>query len=167
MDYVLIAAIMTFFILLYVLNIKEGYTDSYVNSTLESIKLVKGNVEKTLNNIKDLTGTNTGTTTTIDLMSTIEEIQSGLDSDSYKKINDVTRNSIINQKNNLLSIQNNILSIRKKLKDVLDSVNVSIVPLNSTNQQTIPLLDAIKSITNDLNDITNYLNKIPDKSPDS
>jgi hypothetical protein len=167
MDYVLIAAIMTFFILLYVLNIKEGYTDSYVNSTLESIKLVKGNVEKTLNNIKDLTGTNTGTTTTIDLMSTIEEIQSGLDSDSYKKINDVTRNSIINQKNNLLSIQNNVLSIRKKLKDVLDSVNVSIVPLNSTNQQTIPLLDAIKSITNDLNDITDYLNKIPDKSPDS
>ena len=162
MDYVLIAAIMTFFILLYVLNSREGYTDSYLNNTIESVALVKANVTKTLNNIKDLTGTNSGTTTTIDVMSSLEQIQSGLDSESYKTLNGVSLASINNQKNNLLSIQSNILSIRKKLKEVLDSVNVSIIPLNSTRQETVSLIEGINKITQDLNIVTENLNKIPD-----
>jgi len=163
MDYVLIAAIMTFFILLYVLNSREGYTDSYLNNTLESVALVKANVAKTLNNIKDLTGTNTGTTTTIDAMSSIEQIQTGLDSESYKTLNPVSLAAIGNEKNNLLSIQSNIVSIRKKLKEVLDSVNVSIIPLNSTRQQSVSLIEGINKISEDLNSVTENLNKIPDR----
>jgi hypothetical protein len=164
MDYGLIAAIMTFFILLYVLNknSREGYTDSYINNTIESIAIVKSNVAKTLINIKDLTGTNTGTTTTIDAMSSIEQIQSGLDSESYKSLNGVSLASINNQKNSLISIQTNIVSIRKKIKEVLDSVNVTITPLNSTRQQTVSLLEGINKISDDLTIIEQNLNKIPD-----
>jgi len=161
MDYLFIAAILTFFILFYV-NTREGYTDSHINNTIESITVVKGNVNKTLNNIKDLTGTNTGTSSTIDLMDTLEKIQTGLDSAPYKDLNDVSKTTITNQKNNILSIQNNIISIRKKLKEVLDSVNVSIVPLNSTGQKSVPLIEAINSITQDLNKVTDNLNKVPD-----
>jgi len=162
MDYVLIAAIMTFFILLYVLNTREGYTDTYLNNTLESIALVKGNVTKTINNIKDLTGTNTGTTSTIDLMSSLEQIQTGLGSESYKNLNAVSLTSINNQKTNLLAIQNNVVSIRNKLKDVLGSVNVSIIPLNTTTQRSVSLMEALNGITEDLNVVTENLNKIPD-----
>jgi hypothetical protein len=160
MDYVLIAAIMTFFILLYVLNIREGYTDSYINSTIESITEVKGNIGKNLNNIKDLTGTNTGTSVTIDLMSSLEQIQTGIT--SYKDMNAVTLTAINNEKNNLVAIQNNIVNIRKKLKEVLESVNVSIIPLNSRNQTTLSLVEAMNRITVDLNTVSANLNKIPD-----
>ena len=160
MDYVLIAAIMTFFILLYVLNIREGYTDSYINSTIESITVVKGNIGKNLINIKDLTGTNTGTSATIDLMSSLEQIQTGIT--SYKDMNAVTLTAINNEKNNLVAIQNNIVNVRKKLKEVLESVNVSIIPLNSSNQTTLSLVEAMNRITVDLNTVSANLNKIPD-----
>jgi hypothetical protein len=161
MDYVLIAAIMTFFILLYVLNIREGYTDSYINSTVDSIKTVKGNIEKNLINIKDLIGTNTGNSNTIDLMNSIGEIQSGIS--TYKDLNSVSLAAINKEYNNMLVIQNNIISIRKKLKGVLESVNVSIIPLNSTNQVTLSLVDAMNHIKEDLNAVSTNLNQIPDE----
>jgi hypothetical protein len=163
MDYVLIAAIMTFFILLYILNIREGYTDSHINNTIESINATIGNVTKTLTNIKDLTGTNTGTTTTIDVMDALEKIQSGLDSESYKNLDEVSLTSINLQKTYLLVVQNNIVNIRNKLKDVLGTINVSIIPMNSNRQQGVPLIDAIKGVSDDLNIISSNLNKIPDK----
>jgi hypothetical protein len=53
MDYVLIVAIMTFFILFYALNRREGYTDTNINNTIEEINRVKENVNKTLINLNN------------------------------------------------------------------------------------------------------------------
>jgi hypothetical protein len=58
MDYVMITAILTFFVLFFFLKNKEGYTDSYINGAIESLKKTSGNIEKTVLNIKDLTNTN-------------------------------------------------------------------------------------------------------------
>ena len=116
MDYVLIVAILTFFILFYALNRREGYTDTNINNTIEEINRVKENVNKTLTNVKDLTGTNTGTTTTIDVMTSIEQLQTGIDSKPYENLDSYTLTYIKNQKERLLVIQNNIVSIRKKIK---------------------------------------------------
>lgn len=164
MDYVLIAAIMTFFILLYVLNIREGYTDSYVNKTIESISKAKDNVVKTLENIKDLTGTNTNAkTNSIDILDSLEQIQAGLDSESYKKLDGVPLNAITREKESLVNIQNNVIKIKEKIKELLYSANVTVFPLYEENPSTIPLLTAINNITNDLNIVSNNLNKIPNK----
>ena len=165
MDYVLIVAILTFFILFYALNRREGYTDTNINNTIEEINRVKENVNKTLTNVKDLTGTNTGTTTTIDVMTSIEQLQTGIDSKPYENLDSYTLTYIKNQKERLLVIQNNIVSIRKKIKDVIDSTNVTVIPLDSSTQQSLSFVEAIKIIKDELNIITDSLNKIPDKAP--
>lgn len=164
MDYVILTAIMTFFILLYFLNTKEGYTDSYINKSIENIEKTKGNVNKTIDNIKILIGKNKDNSYTIDIMGVLDPIYNGIT--SYKKLKTPMNQNILNeiekQKGYLNTIQNNIGQINLNIKDAIESINVSTTGLNDSIPMTIPLLDALNNLLNDLNTVNNNLKQIPD-----
>jgi len=162
MDYVIITAILTFFVLLFFLKNQEGYTDSYINATIESLKKTNENITKTVTNIKDLTGLNTGNSAVnIDVLIALEQMQSGIE--SYKSPNSITLKAIELEKDNINVIQNNVVEINKKLKEVLDPVYVSIVRLKETRPVMVPLLTALNYLSDDITTINNKLQTIPDK----
>jgi hypothetical protein len=79
MDYVIITAILTFFVLLFFVKNKEGYTDSYINSGIESLKKTNENISKTVITIKNFTGTNVGSTEVkIDVLDALEQLNESL-----------------------------------------------------------------------------------------
>jgi len=164
MDYVMIAAILTFFVLFFLKN-KEGYTDSYINTTVEKLKKTSGNIDKTINNIKDLTNTNnTSSSLKIDVLDALEQINESL------KVNGGIDPDILTKielyKNNLTDIQDNIMKINKKSKEALDAAYVPIVRLNETKPIMVPLLTALDFVSADISTIKNLLQTIPDKKRD-
>jgi len=164
MDYIMITAILTFFVLFF-LNIKEGYTDSYVNATVEKLKKTSGNIDKTINNIKDLTNTNnTSSSLKIDVLDALEQINEGLKVNGGIDPDILTK--IESYKNNLTDVQDNIMNINKKSKEALDSVYIPVVRLNETKPIMVPLLTALKFVSDDISTIKNLLQTIPDKKRD-
>ena len=164
MDYMMITAILTFFVLFF-LNIKEGYTDSYVNATVEKLKKTSGNIDKTINNIKDLTNTNnTSSSLKIDVLDALEQINEGL------KVNGGIDPDILTKietyKNNLTDVQDNIMNINKKSKEALDATYIPVVRLNETKPIMVPLLTALNFVSADISTIKNLLQTIPDKKKD-
>lgn len=161
MDYVIITAILTFFVLFFVKN-KEGYTDSFVNTAIDNLKKTMDNIATTVTNIKNLSGTNVGSSEVkIDVLDSIEQITESL------KVNTTmppTASTMLDlQKTNLTGIQDNIIKIHKKLKEVLESANVSIIRLNETNSVMVPLLSAINFVSEDIKIVNDKLQTIPDK----
>jgi hypothetical protein len=165
MDYVMITAILTFFVLFFFLKNKEGYTDSYINGAIESLKKTSGNIEKTVLNIKDLTNTNNSGSSPlkIDVLEAIEQVGESL---KNKEIDPEISTNIELQKQNLNAIQDNIIKINKKLKEVLDPVFVTVIRMNETKPVSVPLLTALNFVSTDITTINNYLQAIPDKKPD-
>ena len=156
---------MLFFILLYFLKIKEGYTDSFTGKTVDSINKTKENVIKTIDIIKDLSGKNVNSKISINLQEALGSgtIQDGLETDKYKKLNPNTLSTIENQRTNINSIQYNINQINDKMKDMIETTSVSIIPLNDTKPVKTSLSVALDNLLDDLNTISKNLKQIPDK----
>ena len=162
MDYVLITAILTFFVLLFFLKNQEGYTDSYINATIDSLKKTNENISKTVTNIKNLTSTNTGSTEIkIDVLDALEQINECLKINT--SLGSDTSSKIELQKTNLNGIQENIININKKFKEVLDPLYVSIIRLNDDKPIMVPLLTALNFVSEDILTINNNLQTLPDK----
>ena len=162
MDYVILTAILTFFVLFFFVKNKEGYTDSFVNAAIDSLKKTSNNITTTVTNIKNLSGTIVGSgEVKIDVLEPIEQITESL------KVNTTmppTASTMLDlQKTNLTGIQDNIIKIHKKLKEVLESANVSIIRLNETNSVMVPLLSAINFVSEDIKIVNDKLQTIPDK----
>jgi len=162
----MITAILTFFVLFFFLKNKEGYTDSYINGAIESLKKTSGNIEKTVLNIKDLTNTNNSGSSPlkIDVLEAIEQVSESLKTN--KEMDPDISTNIELQKQKLNEIQNNIIKINNKLKEVLDPVFVSVIRMNETKPVSVPLLTALNFVSTDITTINNYLQAIPDKKPD-
>ena len=160
MDYVIITAILTFFVLFFVKN-KEGYTDSFVNTAIENLKKTMDNITTTVTNIKNLSGTNVGSSEVkIDVLDSIEQITESLKVNTTMPPSASTMLGI--QKTNLTGIQDNIIKINKKLKDVLESASVSIIRLNETKPVMVPILTAINFVSEDIKIVNDKLQAIPD-----
>lgn len=165
MDYVMITAILIFFVLFFLKN-KEGYTDSYINTTVERLKKTSGNIDKTIINIKDLTNTNNTSSSTlkIDVLEALEQINEGL------KVNRDIDPDILTKievyKNNLNVVQDNVMNINKKSREALDAVYVPVVRLNETKPVMVPLLTALNFVSADITSINKLLQSIPDKKID-
>ena len=164
MDYVIITAILTFFVLFFVRN-KEGYTDSYVNSAIDNLKKTIDNITTTVTNIKNLSGTNVGSSEVkIDVLDSIEQITESLKVNTTMPPSASTMLGV--QKTNLTGIQDNVIKINKKLKDVLESANVSIIRLNETKPVMVPILTAINFVSEDIKIVNDKLQAIPDVDVD-
>ena len=160
MDYVIITAILTFFVLFFVKN-KEGYTDSFVNTAIENLKKTMDNITTTVTNIKNLSGTNVGSSEVkIDVLDSIEQITESLKVNTTMPPSASTMLGV--QKTNLTGIQDNVIKINKKLKDVLESANVSIIRLNETKPVMVPILTAINFVSEDIKIVNDKLQAIPD-----
>ena len=164
MDYVILTAILTFFVLFFVKN-KEGYTDSFVNTAIDNLKKTMDNITTTVTNIKNLSGTNVGSSEVkIDVLEPIEQITESL------KVNTTmppTASTMLDlQKTNLTGIQDNVIKINKKLKEVLESANVSIIRLNETKPVMVPILTAINFVSEDIKIVNDKLQAIPDVDVD-
>lgn len=160
MDYVIITAILTFFVLFFVKN-KEGYTDSFVNAAIDNLKKTMDNITTTVTNIKNLSGTNVGNSEVkIDVLDSIEQITESLKVNTTMPPSASTMLGI--QKTNLTGIQDNVIKINKKLKDVLESANVSIIRLNETKPVMVPILTAINFVSEDIKIVNDKLQTIPD-----
>ena len=164
MDYVIITAILTFFVLFFVRN-KEGYTDSYVNSAIDNLKKTIDNITTTVTNIKNLSGTNVGSSEVkIDVLDSIEQITESLKVNTTMPPSASTMLGV--QKTNLTGIQDNVIKINKKLKDVLESASVSIIRLNETKPVMVPILTAINFVSEDIKIVNDKLQAIPDVDVD-
>ena len=165
MDYVIITAILTFFVLLFFVKNKEGYTDSYINSGIESLKKTNENISKTVITIKNFTGTNVGSTEVkIDVLDALEQLNESLKVNSTTTpISSEILTKIELQKNNLNGVQDNFIKINKKLKEVLAPVYVSIIRLNEIKPKMVPLLTALNIVSEDITTINNNLQTLPDK----
>ena len=164
MDYVIITAILTFFVLFFVKN-KEGYTDSFVNTAIDNLKKTMDNITTTVTNIKNLSGTNVGSSEVkIDVLDSIEQITESLKVNTTMPPSASTMLGV--QKTNLTGIQDNIIKINKKLKDVLESANVSIIRLNETKPVMVPILTAINFVSEDIKIVNDKLQAIPDVDVD-
>ena len=160
MDYVIITAILTFFVLFFVKN-KEGYTDSFVNTAIENLKKTMDNITTTVTNIKNLSGTNVGSSEVkIDVLDSIEQITESLKVNTTMPPSASTMLGV--QKTNLTGIQDNVIKINKKLKDVLESASVSIIRLNETKPVMVPILTAINFVSEDIKIVNDKLQAIPD-----
>ena len=160
MDYVIITAILTFFVLFFVKN-KEGYTDSFVNTAIDNLKKTMDNITTTVTNIKNLSGTNVGSSEVkIDVLDSIEQITESLKVNTTMPPSASTMLGV--QKTNLTGIQDNVIKINKKLKDVLESANVSIIRLNETKPVMVPILTAINFVSEDIKIVNDKLQAIPD-----
>jgi hypothetical protein len=160
MDYVIITAILTFFVLFFVKN-KEGYTDSFVNMAIENLKKTMDNITTTVTNIKNLSGTNVGSSEVkIDVLDSIEQITESLKVNTTMPPSASTMLGV--QKTNLTGIQDNVIKINKKLKEVLESANVSIIRLNETKPVMVPILTAINFVSEDIKIVNDKLQAIPD-----
>lgn len=164
MDYVIITAILTFFVLFFVKN-KEGYTDSYVNTAIDNLKKTIDNISTTVTNIKNLSGTNVGSSEIkMDVLDSIEQITESLKVNTTMPPTASTELDL--QKTNLTSIQDNIIRINKKLKEVLESANVPIIRLNEKKPVMVPILTAINFISEDIKSVNYKLQSIPDVEKD-
>jgi len=164
MDYVIITAILTFFVLFFVRN-KEGYTDSYVNSAIDNLKKTIDNISTIVINIKNLSGTAVGSNEVkMDVLDSIEQITESLKVNTTMPPTASTELDL--QKTNLTSIQDNIIRINKKLKEVLESANVPIIRLNEKKPVMVPLLTAINFISEDIKSVNYKLQAIPDVEKD-
>lgn len=164
MDYVIITAILTFFVLFFVKN-KEGYTDSFVNMAIENLKKTMDNITTTVTNIKNLSGTNVGSSEVkIDVLDSIEQITESLKVNTTMPPSASTMLGV--QKTNLTGIQDNVIKINKKLKEVLESANVSIIRLNETKPVMVPILTAINFVSEDIKIVNDKLQAIPDVDVD-
>lgn len=164
MDYVIITAILTFFVLFFVKN-KEGYTDSFVNTAIDNLKKTMDNIATTVTNIKNLSGTNVGSSEVkIDVLDSIEQITESLKVNTTMPPSASTMLGV--QKTNLTGIQDNVIKINKKLKDVLESANVSIIRLNETKPVMVPILTAINFVSEDIKIVNDKLQSIPDADVD-
>jgi hypothetical protein len=160
MDYVIITAILTFFVLFFVKN-KEGYTDSFVNTAIDNLKKTMDNITTTVTNIKNLSGTNVGSSEVkIDVLDSIEQITESLKVNTTMPPSASTMLGV--QKTNLTGIQDNVIKINKKLKDVLESASVSIIRLNETKPVMVPILTAINFVSEDIKIVNDKLQAIPD-----
>ena len=160
MDYVIITAILTFFVLFFVKN-KEGYTDSFVNAAIDNLKKTMDNITTTVTNIKNLSGTNVGSSEVkIDVLDSIEQITESLKVNTTMPPSASTMLGV--QKTNLTGIQDNVIKINKKLKDVLESASVSIIRLNETKPVMVPILTAINFVSEDIKIVNDKLQAIPD-----
>jgi hypothetical protein len=162
MDYVMITAILTFFVLFFFLKNQEGYTDSFINGAIESLKKTTGNIEKTILNIKDLTNTNNSGSTPlkIDVLEALEQINESL---KNKEMDPDITTKIELQIQKLNGIQDNVIKINNKLKEVLDPVFVTVIRMNETKPVTVPLMTALNFVSVDIASINSYLQAIPDK----
>jgi hypothetical protein len=164
MDYVIITAILTFFVLFFVRN-KEGYTDAYVNTAIDNLKKTMDNISTIVNNIKNLSGTTVGSNEVkMDVLDSIEQITESLKVNTTMPPTASTELDL--QKTNLTSIQDNIIRINKKLKEVLESANVPIIRLNEKKPVMVPLLTAINFISEDIKSVNYKLQAIPDVEKD-
>jgi hypothetical protein len=164
MDYVIITAILTFFVLFFVRN-KEGYTDSYVNSAIDNLKKTIDNISTIVINIKNLSGTAVGSNEVkMDVLDSIEQITESLKVNTTMPPTASTELDL--QKTNLTSIQDNIIRINKKLKEVLESANVPIIRLNEKKPVMVPILTAINFISEDIKSVNYKLQAIPDVEKD-
>jgi hypothetical protein len=161
MDYVMITAIMTFFILLFFLKKREGYTDNYINGAIESLKKTNANIDKTIININDLKGTNINKPLKIDVLDALEQINECVK--TKPNLNPETITALDKQKDMLVTVQDNVIKINKKLKEVLDTVYVSIIRMNDTKPVTVPLIVALNFLSEDITGINDKLQTIPDK----
>ena len=164
MDYVIITAILTFFVLFFVRN-KEGYTDSYVNTAIDNLKKTIDNISTIVINIKNLSGTAVGSNEVkMDVLDSIEQITESLKVNTTMPPTASTELDL--QKTNLTSIQDNIIRINKKLKEVLESANVPIIRLNERKPVMVPILTAINFISEDIKSVNYKLQAIPDVEKD-
>jgi hypothetical protein len=164
MDYVIITAILTFFVLFFVRN-KEGYTDSYVNTAIDNLKKTIDNISTIVINIKNLSGTAVGSNEVkMDVLDSIEQITESLKVNTTMPPTASTELDL--QKTNLTSIQDNIIRINKKLKEVLESANVPIIRLNEKKPVMVPILTAINFISEDIKSVNYKLQAIPDVEKD-
>jgi len=164
MDYVIITAILTFFVLFFVRN-KEGYTDSYVNSAIDNLKKTIDNISTIVINIKNLSGTAVGSNEVkMDVLDSIEQITESLKVNTTMPPSASTELDL--QKTNLTSIQDNVIRINKKLKEVLESANVPIIRLNEKKPVMVPILTAINFISEDIKSVNYKLQAIPDVEKD-
>jgi len=156
MDYVILVSILTFFILIYFLNTREAYTDSYINTALGEIKKTMDSVDTTLSDFDKIPKT-------ITITSAQAAIQSALTSYSDNQIGQQTLNSIQKQKNALNIIQGNILTINEYIQKTLESTTTVVTLKTLENKDKMfSLKDSLKQINIDLKTINNKLTSLPD-----